>query len=193
MGNVTFDVSVKYSKGTSKYLWKLREFTKMFDEPEMRTRINYFILDAIQPYVPKKSGELRRSRRVYPDKITWGEGVPYAHYQFAGEVWGPNYPGIEGDGSPGWRSPRGTGSKYPTGRELGAFNGILMLSPKWQVAEGGYVRPKSFERLPYKFGYTTANTRHHWTDVYTGKLKLDTNNKITKYLKKECQMRGLNV
>lgn len=168
MGNVTFDVSVKYSKGTSKYLWKLREFTKMFDEPEMRTRINYFILDAIQPYVPKESGELRRSRRVYPDKITWGEGLPYAHYQFAGEVWGPNRPITSKGTIVGWYS---VAPKHKTGRELG-------VPGEWKG---------------WTFGYTTPNTKHHWTDVYSGKLKLDTNKKITEYLKKECQMRGLNV
>lgn len=180
---VTFDVT--YSKGTKNYLWKLREFTKMFDEPEMRTRINYFIGSEINRFVPKKSGQLRSSMKVYPDKITWGnESTPYVHYQFEGQVYGPNTPGAI-NGEPAWRS---SSKKHPTGRELGAFNGVVMLKPLWQKGDKTI---KGF--LPYKFGYTTPNTQHHWTDVYQGKLKNDTNKRITKYLKDECKMRGLNV
>jgi len=44
---------------------------------------------------------------------------PYAHYQYVGEVYGPNFPLFDEDGDiKGWRSPKGKGSKHPTGRAL---------------------------------------------------------------------------
>lgn len=178
-------------KAEIKYSRKMDKLVKLLNDKEVKTNVNQFIADAIQPYVPKKSGKLRRSLYVGPNVISWGRGLAYAHYQFEGEVYGPNYPGIESKGKPGWRSAK---IKHPMGRKLGEFNGILMLHPKWQVAENGeYIRPKSFELLPYKFGYTTEGTRHHWTEVYQWKLKSDTNKKITRYLKQECKKRGLNT
>lgn len=181
---VNFTLDTMYSKGVKNYLWKLREFTNMLDDQETRKIINYFIGSEINRFVPKKSGQLRSSMKVYPDKITWGEGLPYAQYQFGGQVYGPNIPGAI-NGEPAWKSPS---KKYPTGREIGSFKGVIPLKPLWQK---GNKTVKGF--LPYKFGYTTPKTQHHWTDVYQGKLKSDTNKRITKYLKDECKMRGLNV
>lgn len=171
MDAAVYNIEVLYSKGTKNYLWKLNEFTKMFDDQEMRTRINYFILTAIQPYVPKQSGELRKSYKVRPDRITWGEGLDYAHYQHEGVVWAPNYPIMSGGKIVGWYSPPGEGTKHPTDRELG-------VPGSWRG---------------WNFGYTTPNTQHHWTEVYKGALKNETNKKITAYLKSECKMRGLDV
>ncbi|MBR3644994.1 MAG: hypothetical protein IKN54_01115 [Lachnospiraceae bacterium] len=183
MPTVQLKAEIKYSR-------KMNKLVKMLNDKDVKINVNQFIADAIQPYVPKKSGKLRDTLYVGPRVISWGRGLDYAHYQFEGEVYGPNYPGIEKDGSPGWRS---ASIKHPTGRELGAFKGILMLSPKWQVTEeGDYIRPQSFEPIPYEFGYTTDGTRHHWTEVYQWKLKSDTNKKITRYLKQECKKRGLN-
>ena len=42
---------------------------------------------------------------------------PYAHYQYTGEVYGPNIPFEDEDGFIYWRSPKGK-KKYPTGRQL---------------------------------------------------------------------------
>lgn len=181
--------TVQLKVDTKQFSRKIAQLRKMLNDKEVRTDINRFIADAIQPYVPKKSGKLRDTLYVGPRVISWGRGLDYARYQFEGEVYGPNYPGIEEDGSSGWRSAI---VKQPTGRELGAFKGILMLSPKWKVSAGGYVRPDSFKPIPYEFGYTTDGTRHHWTEVYQWKLKSDTNKEITRYLKQECKKRGLN-
>ena len=167
---VKFTLDTAYSKGIKNYLWKLREFTDMLDDSETRTIINYFIGSEINRFVPKESGQLRASMKVYPDKITWGEGLPYAQYQFGGIVYAPNYPIMSKNKIIGWYSKPGM-KKYPTGRELG-------VPGEWKG---------------WRFGYTTPNTQHHWTDVYQGKLKSDTNKRITKYLKDECKMRGLNV
>lgn len=181
--------TVQLKTDTKQFSRKMVKLRKMLEDKEVRTDINRFIADAIQPYVPKKSGKLRRSLYVGPKVISWGRGLEYAQYQFEGEVYGPNYPGIEEDGSGGWRSAK---VKQPTGREIGEFNGIVFLRPGWQLKDGEYVTPESFEPIPYKFGYTTDGTRHHWTEVYQWQLKSDTNKVITRYLKQECKKRGLN-
>lgn len=43
-----------------------------------------------KPYVPFDTGTLRNTVRIRPGEIEHTE--PYAHYQYAGEVYGPNYP-----------------------------------------------------------------------------------------------------
>ena len=63
---------------------------------------------------------------------------PYAHYQYKGEVWGPNIPRIENGVVVGYWSPI---IKYPTGRKLKyskAYN--KLAGPLWDkrlmAAEG---------------------------------------------------------
>lgn len=180
--------TVQLKVNTKQFSCKIEKLRKMLNDREVRTDINRFIADAIQPYVPKKSGHLRNTLYVGPQVISWGRGLDYARYQFEGEVYGPNYPGITDEGT-GWRSPS---IKSPTGRELGSFSGVVFLRPKWQLKDGNYITPESFEPQPYEFGYTTAGTQHHWTEVYQWKLKSDTNKEITRYLKQECKKRGLN-
>ena len=72
-------------------------------------------------YVPWETGTLAKSAYSATD-IGSGEVVypgPYAHYQYYGEVYGPNIPVFEDDsGVPTrWFSPPGQ-KKHPTGREL---------------------------------------------------------------------------
>lgn len=70
-------------------------------------------------YVPKKNMVLSQNVSVYVDED--GEGVvkynsPYAHYQYEGEVYGPNIPKKDANGNViGWWSPP---HKTPTGRKL---------------------------------------------------------------------------
>lgn len=71
----------------------------------------------MDPYVPADNLALAQNVRVYTEK---GIGVveynsPYAHYQWEGELYGPNYP-IEDKGTVvGFLSPP---HKTPTGRKL---------------------------------------------------------------------------
>ena len=73
----------------------------------------------MDPYVPAKNLVLAQNVRVYVD--TDGDGVvhynsPYAHYQYEGEVYGPNFPVKGEDGEiEGFYSPP---HKTPTGRKL---------------------------------------------------------------------------
>ena len=61
---------------------KLLELVK--NEKTMRG-VNQIIADAVEPYVPYKTGELRRSVQVGPKTIAWRK--PYARYQYYGEVY----------------------------------------------------------------------------------------------------------
>lgn len=108
-------------------------------------KLNLRIVKDSEPYVPMKSGRLRRSvtfpEGAYGEWIEYGTHLPrpYARYQYFGEVYGPNIPVFKGDRIVGWRSKS---PKRPTGRELG-------VPGTWKG---------------WKFGYTTNGTQHHWFD-----------------------------
>ena len=115
------------------------------------------------PYNPEGSHKhLRDDYRVDVAKnyvsVVWGyHEAPteaYAHYQYEGVVYGPNYfigvaqgPMKNGSaGVPVWRSPKGKGTKHRTSKHLGT--------------------PGSFE---YKgktitLGYSTPGTGDHWIE-----------------------------
>lgn len=159
-GDISMDVDSSYSRGT----WT--NLKKLLDDSEIRITINQIIGDAINQYVPSNTGTLRQSMTVYPDRVTWGEGIEYARYQYNGEVYGRNIPITKGGVVVGWFS---RGPRYPTGRELG-------VPGEWKG---------------WTFGYTTQGTQHHWLDAYRGQVKSNTNRYITNFLKRECKARGL--
>jgi len=71
----------------------------------------------MEPYVPADNLVLTQNVRVYTEQeagIVEYE-LPYAHYQWQGEVYGPNYPIVRGGEVIGWCSP---GHKTPTGKKL---------------------------------------------------------------------------
>lgn len=43
-----------------------------------------------EPYVPKESGTLAQTVDITPNVVEWKQ--PYAHYQYVGEIYGPNIP-----------------------------------------------------------------------------------------------------
>lgn len=77
--------------------------------------INTKLAFRCNPYVPFKEGRLS-SVNITRTGVSYN--APYAHYQYAGIVYGPNYP-IHAKGNPkvivGWFSPE---EKYPTGKDL---------------------------------------------------------------------------
>lgn len=84
-----------------------------------------------RPYVPFKEGALYGTVN-----ITGGGGngtiehtVPYAHYAYEGQVYGPNVPIMQGGAVVGFFSP--VAPKHPTGRML-QFSG--MGSRHWDEA-----------------------------------------------------------
>lgn len=95
---------------------KQRKLLNMLNDNAVRKEVNTMIKNAINDYVPLKDGKLRRAI-VTHKSITWGRGIAYAHYQYAGQVYGPNIPVIKNGEIVRWVSPPGK-KKYPTGRRL---------------------------------------------------------------------------
>ena len=87
--------------------------------PQAQAKLGLQVLEDSNQYVPFQQGALRSSGRIEDDCVVWGgavHGVRYAHYQYMGEVYGPNIPRKDADGNIiGWYSPP---QKYPTGRDL---------------------------------------------------------------------------
>ena len=163
MATVKFRAEITYTR-------KQQELLDMLSDKSVKLEINKRIANALNFFVPMQSGALRESVHVGPDIISWGRGLPYARYQYEGEVYGPNRPITSGKRIVGWYTKPGT-EKYPTGRELG-------VRGEWK----GWI-----------FGYTTPYTQHHWTDAYEYQVKNQTNQEITQYLKRECKARGLRT
>lgn len=73
------------------------------------------VLNDCTEYVPFRQGALRGSGHITePGEIEWN--TPYAHYQYMGEVYGPNIPITDAGGNiTGYWSPK---KKNPTGKPL---------------------------------------------------------------------------
>ena len=111
----------------------------LLNDKEARREAHRILGERCNQFVPMKSGELRGHMHPYPQTVRWE--MPYAKYQYQGEVWGPNHPVYDNNGRIiGWEteSPR-----RPMGRMLGAH------PHEWKG---------------WRFGYTTPNTGHHWLD-----------------------------
>lgn len=111
--------------GEWKYSRWQKKFASHFNQPNVRIAIHQVYADMSKKYVPYKTGALRSSVRVTKNYIRWGgatKKVRYAHYMYEGVVYGPNIPIYEGKGDKrtfvGFRSPRGEGSKHPTGEHI---------------------------------------------------------------------------
>lgn len=77
---------------------------KAVNDAETRKGINEILLEHITKYVPEgETGKLRSTAYTTPDAIIWPQ--KYAHYQFVGEVYGPNFL-IFTDNGLEWRSPK---------------------------------------------------------------------------------------
>lgn len=94
--------------------------TKRIDKnlKDAQRLLNMQIVADCDPLIPFQQGQLRNSL-VYPEGVYGGElewNAPYAHYQYEGEVYGPNIPIKDAEGNiTGWYSPP---KKNPTGRRL---------------------------------------------------------------------------
>lgn len=87
----------------------------------------------IKPEHKKKDPRtLGEAYQVFKDYVHYVQ--PYAHYQYTGEVYGPNIPFKDEDGFIYWRSPKDK-KKYPTGRQL-QYNkeGHEKASKEWDKA-----------------------------------------------------------
>lgn len=101
---------------------RLLEMYNLQSGGKVQQVIDNLVISYNEMYVPWDTGYLAASPRAVT-VIGSGEVIypgPYAHYQYYGEVYGPNIPIFDdsGSGEPtGWFSPPGQ-KKHPTGREL---------------------------------------------------------------------------
>lgn len=109
-----------------------RKLELLCNDDETKYGINERLVDIINDYVPMDTGALRESVDITPDTVSWR--TPYAHYQFAGWVYGPNFRVLTENGTE-WRSPRKDSGieKRPTGKRLGWYMGYTTegTGPDW--------------------------------------------------------------
>ena len=141
-----------------------KKFENVIDSKTMLQIHNLFAM-LINPYIPFSEGILAQSLEVTENHVRYTQ--PYAHYQYMGEIYGPNFIGWEDGATPGWRSPPGKGSKHPTGREMGK-QGHATLTPHWQIEDGQYKPGDPTKLIEWDFGYNLERhplATHHWDKV----------------------------
>lgn len=99
---------------------------------EAQKLLNLAVRTDCEPLVPLLNGQLRRSA-TFPEGVYGGVleyNTPYAHYQYVGEVYGPNIPRKDDNGNIiGWYSPPGK-KKHPTGRKMAKYS-QSGTGPEW--------------------------------------------------------------
>lgn len=99
---------------------------------EAQKLLNLSVRTDCEPLVPLLNGQLRRSA-TFPEGVYGGVleyNTPYAHYQYVGEVYGPNIPRKDDNGNIiGWYSPPGK-KKHPTGRKMAKYS-QSGTGPEW--------------------------------------------------------------
>lgn len=111
----------------------------------------------INPYVPMDEGNLSQNLEITPKYVRYNS--VYAHYQYMGIVYAPNYPIMENGVIVGWRSPPGKGTKHPTDRKLGT---------------PGELKDKAGNVI-WEFGY---NPRHPLATSHWDKVAMQTKKKL---------------
>ena len=94
------------------------------------------------PDVPLESGALRDSVTIAPKTIT--HNAPYAHYQYTGEVYGPNYPITQNGVRVGYYSTPNR-PKQRTGKKLKYKN--PKAAAKWDQVAAATQTPKLISSL----------------------------------------------
>lgn len=107
--NIRVDVNIDVKK-------LQQQFDSLKDDDCMYQVHNLFA-KMCDPYVPMQEGVLSQSVAlgIAAHSITYYG--PYAHYQYVGEVYGPNIPIMEDGIITGWFSPPNQ-KKHPTGRDI---------------------------------------------------------------------------
>lgn len=92
------------------------------DHGRVQRTIDQSVIDYCRPYIPASPNRIledsaQASTDIGSGLVVWN--TPYAHYQYAGIVYGPNIPIIDPETGVllGWFSPPGR-PKHPTDREL---------------------------------------------------------------------------
>ena len=94
---------------------KLAEQFESLADDKVMYEIHDLFAKMMNDYVPFAEGVLSQTVQVEKDKVRYN--TPYAHYQYVGQVYGPNIPIIEDGVVVGFFSIPGK-KKEPTGKEI---------------------------------------------------------------------------
>ena len=152
-GNVAINgltVRLSNSDALERYV---RVFQRFGDDKSL-LYVGMLAKNTFSRYVPYRTGALRKSADVVISTddvtVTW-EGphsVPYAHYQYMGQIYDYNHVYFKNGLVAGWYSS--SSPKTPSGRMM-VPNRRYTLFDK----NGKYI---------CRLGYTLHGTRHHWID-----------------------------
>ena len=93
-----------------------RKLLRLFNDETVMLKIHQEFYRYMYPYIPMgDSGLLAGSVEVTSDGVRFTQ--PYAHYQYTGLVFGPNFPIVKNGVIVGWYSKPGQ-PKSPTGERL---------------------------------------------------------------------------
>lgn len=93
-----------------------RKLETLLSDSEVKHGITEIVEKNVRKYVPRDTGKLAdESVTVGVDTITWD--TEYAHYQYEGLAYGPNFLVVDKNGQLVWRSRKGS-TKYPNGHLL---------------------------------------------------------------------------
>lgn len=160
----------------------------LIEDDDVQIGVARIVGERANKYVPRKSGALRSSMKIVDSNtISWGEGLEYGQYQYNGEVYGPNFPIVQGGQLAGFF--KANGRTYPILRG-GTITGWFSI-PGMQKQPKGRELGTPGEWRGWTFGYSTPNTKHHWIDEMLRTERRAMQNQITRYLKLEARKRDL--
>lgn len=166
--NTDIRYSVAVDKGIKKWGVGWEKSLAFLCQPGAMNNIANGYRYYINKYVPKKSGRLRRSARAKykvggeasaggdgtgSATVYWateGKAAKYGHYQFVGDVYGPNKAKFNSSGAHiGWMSPKGKKK--------------VISDPVRKLGEGTpYTYTLHDGRVVTVKGYTTPGTKYDW-------------------------------
>ena len=131
MAQFTLTTSALKKYGTGLQGDLVTRLSTVLTNDEIRTNINKIINEKMRErdHIPIDMGNLRNSALVNKQGITWR--TPYAHYVWAGKVYGPNIP-VFAEGTTQvirFVSPKGK-KKHPTGAQMQYSIGAT-TGPRW--------------------------------------------------------------
>lgn len=109
-----------------------QKLEQVVNDAATRLAVHNTLAKMCDPYVPMQTGTLAQTTRITPEGVTYTQ--PYAHYQYEGQVYGPNIPIVQDGVIVGWFSRPGQ-KKEPTGAQINYSKELHPLaSAHWDKA-----------------------------------------------------------
>lgn len=91
------------------------KISRAVKDEKTRLTVHNLLAKMCDPYVPMQTGVMAQTTNITSEGVTYT--APYSHYQYTGEVYGPNIPIMQDGVITGWFSPPGK-PKHPTGAAI---------------------------------------------------------------------------